>query len=95
MGEAGELSREWRGDVQSSISKLVDITTRTANSVNGLEQITKAHSERIAKLEASPANMRGFVTGYGGCLAYIVSAMIAGVTVLVSLSALAVALLHH
>jgi len=95
MGDANQLASEWRAGVQTSIRDLLTVTERTANDVNSLTQIAKAHGERIAKLEASPANVRSLITGYGGCLAYAVSAAIGCASMLVGAVALAVALLRH
>lgn len=81
-------------DIKQAIRDLTQTTNNIALNVNSLQQVTREQHERIKKLEDAPASLRGNLTGYGGCLAYVVSAGIAGVAVLVSICALIVTLVR-
>lgn len=81
-------------DIKQAIRDLTQTTSGIALTVNSLQQITREQHERIKRLEDAPKDLRGALTSYGGCLAYLVSAAIAGLAVLVSIVALVMTITH-
>jgi hypothetical protein len=90
IGDAAELSKEWREGVQRDIRNLLTSTQNLNTAVSGLQEVARAHQERLEKLEASPEGVRGWlgvILQVGGCLSMLLAALISVAAIVVTVLA--------
>lgn len=75
----------------TALDRLTEISTDNAKSIAGLAETTKAHAERIARLEGSPTSLRGWIVivlQAGGCLAMMLAALVSIASIVIAAMAL-------
>ena len=86
--EEQQYSAEWRQGVNDELAESARLHREASVNFERLNVQYENHDKRLGKLEHAPASRRSTIDTYGGCLAQLIMAFIAFVSMAISITAL-------